>query len=92
VGHAANVQNLPLALTAQMYLQAFMSNLVICATRLVPLGQTDGQRLIRDLTPLCQRIATDAMGAKLDALSSTAFLSDIASMKHETQYSRMFRT
>lgn len=92
IGHAAKVQVLPLGLTAQMYLQAFMANLVACATRLVPLGQTDGQRLIRDLTPLCQRVATGAIEADLDDLGSTTFLSDIASMKHETQYSRMFRT
>ncbi|WP_377190872.1 urease accessory protein UreF [Ruegeria meonggei] len=92
VGHAARQQALPLHLTAQMFLQSFMSNLVACATRLVPLGQTDAQRLIRDLTPLCQRVAADAIKASLEDLGSTAFLSDIGSMKHETQYSRMFRT
>ncbi len=92
VGYAAKLRGLPLPLTAQMFLQAFMSNLVACATRLVPLGQTEGQRLIRDLTPLCQRVASEALGAELNDLGSTAFSSDIASMNHETQYSRMFRT
>ncbi len=92
IGHAAAARHLPLHLTAQMFLQAFMANLVACATRLVPLGQAEGQRLIRDLTPLCQQVATTAIDAGLDDLGSTAFLSDIASMKHETQYSRMFRT
>ncbi len=92
VGYAAQRQGLPLPLTAQMFLQAFMSNLVACATRLVPLGQTDGQRMIRDLTPICQKVARTALDAGLDDLGSTTFLSDIASMKHETQYSRMFRT
>ncbi|WP_254447321.1 urease accessory protein UreF [Ruegeria sp. HKCCA5426] len=92
VGYAAQRQGLPLALTAQMYLQAFMSNLVACATRLVPLGQTEGQRMIRDLTPLCQHVATGAVTLGLDDLGSTVFLTDVASMKHETQYSRMFRT
>ncbi|KUJ77624.1 urease accessory protein UreF [Ruegeria profundi] len=92
IGHAAAAQKLPLGLTAQMFLQAFLANLVACATRLVPLGQTDAQRLIRDLTPMCQRIANEAIETGLNELSSTAFLSDIASMKHETQYSRIFRT
>ncbi|MGI9368731.1 MAG: urease accessory protein UreF [Ruegeria sp.] len=92
VGRAARLQNLPLSLTAQLFLQAFLSNLVACATRLVPLGQTDAQRLIRDLTLLCSSIADTAVQAGLDELSSTAFMSDIASMKHETQYSRIFRT
>ena len=92
VGYAAQRQGLPLSLTAQMFLLAFMSNLVACATRLVPLGQTEGQRMIRDLTPICQKVAKSALDAGLDDLGSTTFLSDIASMKHETQYSRMFRT
>lgn len=92
IGRAACLQDLPLRLTTQMYLQSFMANLVAAATRLVPLGQTDGQRLIRDLTPVCSQVATAAEQAGLDALGATAFLSDIASMKHETQYSRIFRT
>lgn len=92
LGHAARLQDLPLLLTTKMFLQAFASNLVSCATRLVPLGQTASQKVIRDLTPLCARIAEKAQKAGLDDLSSTAFLTDIASMKHETQYSRMFRT
>ncbi|WP_245220424.1 urease accessory UreF family protein [Ruegeria sp. HKCCSP335] len=92
VGRAARMQNLPRPLVSQMFLQAFMSNLVACATRLVPLGQTDAQRLIRDLTPLCTSIAETAQHTGLDELGSTAFLSDILSMKHETQYSRIFRT
>ncbi len=92
VGRAARLQNLPLPLVTEMFLQAFLSNLVACATRLVPLGQTDAQRLIRDLTPLCTTIAAKARDAGLEDLSSTAFLPDIAAMKHETQYSRIFRT
>ncbi len=92
VGHAACLQNLPLLLTTKMYLQAFASNLVACATRLVPLGQTDAQKLIRNLTPQCAHIAEKAQLAGLEELSSTAFLTDIASMRHETQYSRIFRT
>ncbi|MDU8928067.1 urease accessory protein UreF [Alisedimentitalea sp. MJ-SS2] len=92
VGRAANLVDLPLRLTTQFYLHAFMANLVAAATRLVPLGQTDGQQMIRDLTPRCQAIAGAALSTDLSQLASTAFLSDIAAMKHETQYSRMFRT
>ena len=92
IGRAARLQNLPLLLTTKMFLQAFASNLVACATRLVPLGQTDAQWLICQLTPLCAQIAESAKNASLDELSSTAFLGDVAAMKHETQYSRIFRT
>jgi urease accessory protein len=92
VGHAAWARDLPLGLTAQMYLQAFMANLVAAGMRLLPVGQTAGQALIRRLTPLCTGIAEAAQGETLDDLSATAFLADIASMQHETQHSRIFRT
>ncbi|SPJ28092.1 Urease accessory protein UreF [Falsiruegeria mediterranea M17] len=92
VGRAARLEGLPLELTTKFYLMAFVSNLAAVAMRLVPLGQTDGQRLIRDLTPLCTQITEEANCASLDDLASTSFLGDIAAMKHETQYSRIFRT
>lgn len=92
VGRAARLQGLPLELTTQFYLQAFMANLAAVTMRLAPLGQTEGQRMIREMTPLCSQVAAQASCAALDDLGSSAFLSDIASMKHETQYSRIFRT
>ncbi len=92
VGRAAALEGLPPALTTQMYLQAFVSNLVAAAQRLLPIGQTEGQRLIRTLAPLLAEITDQALNGSLDDLSGTAFLADIAAMKHETQYSRIFRT
>lgn len=92
VGRAARLQRLPLDLTLSMYLQAFVSNLTAAGMRLIPLGQTEGQSLVRALTPLCIEVAQTAEAGSLDDLSSTAFIGDIASMKHETQYSRIFRT
>ena len=92
VGHAARRHELPLELTVKMYLQAFMSNLAAAGMRLIPLGQTEGQRVIKALMPLCIEIADTALEGTLDDLSTTAFMSDIAAMKHETQYSRIFRT
>lgn len=92
VGRAARLLDLPLELTKQMYLQAFLSNLVSVAMRLLPIGQTAGQTLIQALTPLCRDIAAKTAIQDISELSSTTFLSDIAAMKHETQYSRIFRT
>ena len=92
VGFAARLHELPLDLALKMYLQAFLSNLATAGMRLIPLGQTDGQRAIMSLTPLCIEITNAALDGRLENLSSTAFMSDIASMKHETQYSRIFRT
>ena len=92
VGRAAYLEELPLNLTTRLYLHAFLSNLVTAAMRLLPIGQTEGQRLIKTLAPHLSSIADRAVVGSLDDLSSTVFLGDIASMKHETQYSRMFRT
>ena len=92
VGWAARQADLPLDLTARMFLHAVMSNLVSAAMRLVPLGQTDGQGVIHTFTPICSEIAAASVASDLSTLSSSAILADIAAMKHETQYSRIFRT
>jgi len=90
VGKATQLAGLPLELATSMYLQAYISNLVSVGQRLIPIGQTNGQTIIQNLTLLCQQIAT--MGGTLDDISSTAFASDIAAMRHETLHSRVFRT
>ncbi len=92
VGSAAAQARLDLDLTAALYLHAFTSNLVSAAVRAVPLGQTEGQKVLAALTPLCERIARDTLHDTLDDLSSTAFLSDIAAMHHETLQPRIFRS
>ncbi|MFT7059321.1 MAG: urease accessory protein [Pseudorhodobacter sp.] len=92
IGRAAKLSNLPKTATAAVYLHAFTANLVSVAVRLVPLGQTAGQRVTQSLHPLCQRLAEEAATQGLDALSSSAFLSDIAAMRHETLDVRIFRT
>jgi len=92
VGAAARALNLPLAETLALYLHGFASNLTSAATRLVPLGQTAGQTALAALTPLCSDIAAQAQIQTLDDLGASTFMSDIASMKHETQYSRLFQS
>lgn len=92
VGYTAQRMGLPITLTASMYLQAFASNLVSAAVRLVPLGQTEGQATLAALAPLCLKVAEDTKAAGIDDLHSTAFMSDIAAMKHETMEHRIFRT
>ena len=78
--------------TTAMYLQAFIGNLTGAAMRLVPLGQVDGQKTQTLLKPQCAEIAAQVRGATLDDLHNTAWLSDIAAMRHETHYSRVFRS
>lgn len=92
VGRAARSRGLPQTMVAQFYLHAILSNLVGAGMRMSVVGQTAGQKLIRDLSRLCIEIAEETKRGDVDDLSGTAFLADIASMKHETQYSRIFRT
>ena len=92
VGQAAARAGIALAPTLTLYLQALVANLVSAAIRAVPLGQTDGQGVIRDLLPLCREIAAEAERTGLDEIGSAAIRADMASLHHETQYSRMFRS
>ncbi len=92
VGCAARQQNLPLDTTLQIFAHAFAATLVSAAVRLVPLGQTDGQSVLAALAPCIRDTAQHAHDATLDDLASICFALDIASMKHETQYSKVFRT
>ncbi|WP_026756908.1 urease accessory protein UreF [Sediminimonas qiaohouensis] len=92
VGAAAGLRGLPAPLTGAMYLQAMASNLLQAAQRLAPIGQTAGQRILAHLTPLCRDVSGEAVDAPLDSLSSAAFLSDIAAMRHEPMEPRIFRT
>jgi urease accessory protein len=74
------------------YLHAVTANLVSAGMRLVPLGQTDGQRLLAALEPVVAATAQRALLMPLDDVGSAAFRADIASIRHETQYTRLFRS
>jgi len=60
--------------------------------RLVPLGQTDGQRVLAALEPVATATAARALVTSLDQVGGAAFRADLASMRHETQYTRLFRS
>jgi len=74
------------------YLHAVAANLVSAGVRLIPLGQTDGQRLIAWLEPLIGTTARRALVATLEEMGAAAFRADLASQRHETQYTRLFRS
>jgi urease accessory protein len=74
------------------YLQAFTSNLISAAVRLVPLGQSTGLRVLAALELVVLHIVATTRDATLDDLGGCAFCSDIAAMRHETQYTRLFRS
>jgi urease accessory protein len=92
VALAASGHGLALEASLQAYVLSLLANLVSAAVRLGPIGQSDGQRALAGLLHAVRRLATEAAGASLDDLGGCALRSDIAAMRHETQYSRLFRS
>ena len=81
---------LPDALSA--FLQAFFSNLLQAAIRLGIIGQVDATMLLAGFEPLALSTAARVATSSLDDLGGSAFMSDVMAMRHETQYSRLFRS
>jgi urease accessory protein len=92
VAAAAAAHDVPLIPALTATLSAFVANIVSAGVRAIPIGQTAGQRVIAAM----QAHVTDTVAAALrltpDDLGGAALRADIASMKHETQYTRLFRS
>lgn len=74
------------------YVWGWLENQVLCAVKLVPLGQVAGQQLLQTLA---EQIPAQVDGAALladDEIGGSAFGLALASSRHEMQYSRLFRS
>lgn len=74
------------------YLHAFAANLVSAGARLVPIGQTQAQIAIARLTPVIGQVCTTAQETTLEDLGTAAPAIELCSLRHETQYTRLFRS
>ena len=74
------------------YLYSWASNLANAGVRLIPLGQTQGQQLLLNLYPVLEQTTTTVTNANDDSLKSCGWGLAIASMQHESLYSRLFRS
>ena len=92
VGAAAAGHELALLPVIVGYLHAFAANLISAIVQLVPLGQTDGLHLLRLVEPRLEPLADAAMATTLDEIATCCLAADIASMQHETQRTRLFRS
>lgn len=92
VGALAGVHGIPEDDAALAYLNAFTSNLISAAVRLVPLGQSTGLAVLAALEPTLLAVTAATRGGTLDDIGGCVFRADIASMRHETQYTRLFRS
>jgi urease accessory protein len=92
VAVAAAGHDVPLQPSIEAFALGFVSALVSAAVRLGIVGQTDGQRVVAALVPQVRQLAASALEAGLDDLGGCAFRSDLAAIRHETQYTRLFRS
>ena len=91
-GVAAAGHGVSRAAVLSAYGLAFIGNLTAAAIRLSVVGQSDAQRIIASLLPGIELAANFAATATLDDLGGATFRSDVASLAHETQYTRLFRS
>jgi len=92
VGLVSAAHAIPLAPTMHAFLHALTSNWISAGARLIPLGQTDSQHVLALLEPTVVSTAKRALTASPDDLGSATFRADLAGMRHETQYTRLFRS
>jgi urease accessory protein len=74
------------------YVHALAANLISAGMRLIPLGQSDGQRVLAALEPVVAAAVARALVTALDDVGGAAMRADLAGMHHETQYTRLFRS
>ncbi len=79
------------------WLHGVLANFVSAAQRLVPVGQTDGQLVLRDMRDRVMQTAAEVAalpgdGDPFAVIGSCTLVADIGCMAHETQYTRLFRT
>jgi urease accessory protein len=92
VGVTTAGHGIPLEPALAALLHAVAANLISAGVRLIPLGQSDGLRVLAALEPVLTTVAARALVCPLEAVGGAAFRADIASMRHETQYTRLFRS
>jgi urease accessory protein len=92
VGLVSAAHAIPLRPAMHAFFHALVSNWISAGARLVPLGQTDSQRVLVALEPVVATTAARALAASLEDLGGATFRADLASMRHETQYTRLFRS
>jgi urease accessory protein len=92
LGARSAKERIPACVALPAFLHSYVANLVIAGVRLIPLGQTDGQLAIAELEDAVFSASAQGTCATLDDLGSAGFMVEFASIAHETQYTRLFRS
>jgi urease accessory protein len=85
-------ERIPARVALPAFLHSYVANLVIAGVRLIPLGQTDGQLAIVELEHAVLSASAQGTCTTLDDLGSAGLMVELASIDHETQYTRLFRS
>ncbi len=89
---AAYQWNIDIEQAANGFIWSWLDNQIAAAIKLVPLGQTDGQKVLSALLPDIPSVVTEGFAIKDDAIGACLPMMAILSSQHETQYSRLFRS
>jgi urease accessory protein len=92
VGATCAGHGIAVAVALPAFLHAVAANWISAGVRLVPLGQTDGQRVLGAMEDVIMKTTQRSLAASLDDIGGAALRADMASMRHETQYTRLFRS
>jgi len=92
VGLVSAAHAIPLDPTLHAFLHALVANWISAGVRLIPLGQSAGQRVLASLERAVATTLDRARQATLEELGSATFRADLAGLRHETQYTRLFRS
>ncbi len=89
---AAKAWSIDLATLKQGYLWSWLENIVTAGVKLIPLGQTDGQLALINITGCFPKVITQALHIEEWMIGSFTPSIAIASSLHQTQYTRLFRS
>ena len=92
VGMVAACHGVPIEYVLPMYLQSFAAGIVSAGVRLIPLGQTDGQRVVARMQSVVERAGAAALAANFEDIGGATPVIDLASMAHEMRDGRLFRS
>ena len=92
LGKAGFYFSIPLEQLLIAFLQSFVSNLITVGIKHIPLGQSEGQKILINLIPIIKKHALINKYSEIKDIGTSTFISDLTSMYHETLKNRIYQT